>query len=132
CAEALQRNPAEPFETSSFSQEGEDRILARMFEASPKTQGIYVDIGAHHPFRFSNTFLFYQRGWSGLNVDAMPGSMRLFREFRPRDRNRETGVAEVECRLGYHIFSEPALNTFSYELAESYERTPGVERLKVI
>ena len=36
-----------------FSQEGEDIILQRIFER--KKQGFYVDVGAFHPFRFSNT-----------------------------------------------------------------------------
>ena len=58
----------------SFSQEGEDLVLARIFEG--KKNGFYVDIGAHHPTRFSNTHYFYRRGWSGINIDAMPGSMK--------------------------------------------------------
>ena len=37
----------------SYSQEGEDMILNRIFEG--KREGFYVDIGAHHPSRFSNT-----------------------------------------------------------------------------
>ena len=40
--------------------------------------GFYVDIGAFHPYRFSNTFYFYLRGWKGINVDATPNSMLLF------------------------------------------------------
>jgi len=40
----------------SYSQEGEDMILRRLFGKQKK--GFYVDIGAHHPKRFSNTFFF--------------------------------------------------------------------------
>ena len=47
-----------------FSQNGEDLILNRLFEN--KTNGFFVDIGAHHPVRFSNTYLFYLNGWSGI------------------------------------------------------------------
>src|SRR5690242_3324544 len=64
----------------SYSQEGEDRILHSIFETV--ADGFYVDIGAHHPKRFSNTYLFYQRGWRGINVDAMPGSMVRFKRVR--------------------------------------------------
>ena len=35
----------------SYSQEGEDMILRRMFERQQR--GFYVDVGAHHPRRFS-------------------------------------------------------------------------------
>ena len=78
------------FATKSYSQEGEDLLLRRIFEH--QKIGFYVDVGAHHPFRFSNTYLLYKRGWRGINIDAMPGSMRLFRKFRPRDTNIECGV----------------------------------------
>ena len=45
----------------SYSQEGEDMILKRIFEN--QTTGFYVDVGAHHPKRFSNTYYFYKKGW---------------------------------------------------------------------
>ncbi len=44
------------YSTKSYSQEGEDLILHRIFER--KRIGFYVDAGAHHPFRFSNTIFF--------------------------------------------------------------------------
>jgi FkbM family methyltransferase len=100
----------------SWSQEGEDQILRRIFER--KKNGFYLDIGAHHPKRFSNTFLFYKRGWRGINIDAMPGSMRAFQKTRPRDINLELGIGEEQSTLDYYVFNEPALNSFSRELSE--------------
>ena len=35
------------YHSLSFSQEGEDQILHRIFER--QNQGFYVDVGAHHP-----------------------------------------------------------------------------------
>ncbi len=100
----------------SFSQEGEDIIVDNLI--SYKKQGFYVDIGALHPARFSNTMRFYYRGWSGLNVDAMPGSMQLFNKLRPRDINVEAGVSSNGERMIYYKFNEPALNTFDNIKAE--------------
>lgn len=40
--------------------------------------GIYVDVGAFHPTKFSNTHLFYLNGWRGINIEARPGSKKLF------------------------------------------------------
>jgi FkbM family methyltransferase len=94
-----------------YGQDGEDLILDRMLER--QADGFYVDVGAHHPVRFSNTYLFYRRGWRGINVDAQPGSMRLFRSKRPRDINLECGVAAAAGQATYYQFNEPALNTFS-------------------
>lgn len=99
----------------SYSQEGEDLILSRLLD--DKEDGFYVDIGAHHPVRFSNTYFFYKKGWRGINIDAMPGSMRAFNIIRPRDINLETPVSDEPCRLTYYMFDEPALNGFSEDLS---------------
>jgi len=100
----------------SYSQEGEDMILRRLFEKQKK--GFYVDVGAHHPKRFSNTFFFYKKGWRGINIDAMPNSMCLFNKIRPRDINIEISISDKKQKLKYYMFNEPALNGFSKELAE--------------
>lgn len=99
----------------SYSQEGEDMILRKLFES--QTGGIYVDVGAHHPKRFSNTYYFYKKGWQGINIDAMPGSMKLFDKFRPRDTNIEKSISDKKKILTYYAFNEPALNGFSKELS---------------
>jgi FkbM family methyltransferase len=107
----------------SWSQEGEDMILRRIFEK--KENGFYVDVGAHHPKRFSNTYFFYKRGWRGINVDAMPGSMKLFSKLRRRDKNIEVGISSKEGYLDYYIFNEPALNGFSKEISNDRDKKSG-------
>jgi FkbM family methyltransferase len=100
----------------SYAQEGEDMILRRIFEG--QMEGFYVDVGAHHPKRFSNTYLFYKMGWRGINIDAMPSSMKLFNRVRPRDINIEKPISDKKEILTYYSFNEPALNGFSKELSE--------------
>lgn len=104
------------WENRSWSQEGEDQILRRIFER--QSTGFYVDVGAHHPKRFSNTYLFYRYGWRGINIDAMPGSMLAFEKSRPRDINLELGIGAEEDTLDYYVFNEPALNGFSKEISQ--------------
>lgn len=60
----------------AYSQEGEDLVLNRIF--GEQATGYYVDVGAHHPFRFSNTAIFYKKGWCGINIDPLPGSKFCF------------------------------------------------------
>ena len=105
-----------PLGRLSYSQEGEDLILARLLGASA-ARGFFVDVGAHHPVRFSNTYYFYRRGWRGINIDPLPGTEFRFRRMRPRDITLECGVAAKPGVLTYHSFNEPALNTFSEEEA---------------
>ncbi|MGZ4057278.1 MAG: FkbM family methyltransferase [Bacteroidia bacterium] len=100
---------------SSYSQEGEDMVLERFFE--DRRTGFFIDIGAHHPTRFSNTYHFYQKGWRGINIDATPGSMIPFNKIRPGDKNIEMGVSSKEGEMVYFLFDEPALNTFNEERA---------------
>lgn len=94
----------------SYAQEGEDLLLTRIFESAQA--GFYVDVGAYHPKRFSNTFLFYKKGWRGINIDARPGSMLYFNKERPRDINLEIGVSKYAQELTYYMYSEPAYNGF--------------------
>ena len=105
------------YSLKSYSQEGEDMILKRLFEKQEK--GFYVDVGAHHPKRFSNTYYFYKKGWNGINIDAMPNSMKLFNKIRPRDINIEKPISDEKQILTYYAFNEPALNGFSKELSDS-------------
>jgi FkbM family methyltransferase len=102
----------------AFSQEGEDLLLKRIFQ--DQQTGFYVDVGAHHPVLFSNTLLLYLRGWRGINMDAMPGSMELFRQMRPLDINIECGVSDREGDLTYYCFDHPALNTFDPRTVDAF------------
>ncbi len=115
------------FYVKSYSQEGEDLILARML--GEKKEGFYIDVGAHHPKRFSNTFLFYKRGWRGINIEARPGSKKLFDKIRPRDINVEAPISSEDKILKYYMFNEPALNSFSKEISNSRN---GLEDYKII
>ena len=97
-----------------FSQEGEDMVLSRLF--LHQRAGFYVDIGAHHPQKYSNTYSFYRQGWRGINIDAMPGSMAPFQALRPNDINLEIPIAKAPAELTFYIYNNPALNTFSETL----------------
>ena len=54
-------------------------------------------------------------------MDAMPGSMKLFNNIRPRDINIEKPISDKKQTLTYYAFNEPALNGFSKELSEKRE-----------
>ena len=111
----------------SYSQEGEDMVLSRYFEG--QKSGFYVDVGAHHPSRFSNTFKSYMRGWSGINIDATPGSMRAFSKVRSRDINLEIAIGESNDGLHFYEFNEPALNSFTTELSRFRDQDDSPYRI---
>jgi len=105
------------FYLKSYSQDGEDLILYSFLKYQPS--GFFVDVGAHHPFRFSNTFIFYKKGWKGINIDAAPGSMKLFKKHRPRDINLEVGISDKPETKEFYIFDEPAINSFDKTLSNN-------------
>ena len=96
--------------TVSWSQKGEDIALLSIFEGMPA--GSYLDIGAHHPSRFSVTRHLYQRGWHGVNVEANRQLIEAFVRERPRDVNVCVAVGEKD-NYQFTIFDEPAISTIN-------------------
>ncbi len=96
----------------SFSQYSEDTLI---YPLIPQKSGFYVDIGAYHPWRNSNTYKLYLRGWSGLTIEPNPDIAPLFRRVRPRDIHLTMGVAAQAGELEYFRFEEPKLNSFRSE-----------------
>lgn len=76
-----------------FSQFGED-IFIRNFFAAQK-EGVFVDVGCFHPYYASNTARLYFKGWRGLSVDMDERKIRLFRFFRPGDKNVAAAVSNM-------------------------------------
>jgi FkbM family methyltransferase len=66
----------------SYAQNFEDVMLNRCF---PGNSGFYVDIGAHDPDIDSVTRAFYERGWTGINIEPLPAMVARLRERRPKD-----------------------------------------------
>ncbi len=111
-----------------YSQEGEEIILRRFFKFS--NTGFFVDIGAHHPQKFSNTYKLYVLGWRGINIDATPGSMELFKKYRPGDINIEAAIADNEDTLTFYEFNEAALNSFDREKVKKIDPSLGYRIIK--
>lgn len=110
------------FATKIYSQEGEDILIKRIFDQ--KANGFFIDIGAHHPFRFSNTKLLYNKGWNGINIDANPDLEKLFKKYRPNDIYINVGVGIEPGILTYYQYDHPALNTFVESVVSSRSVKP--------
>jgi len=75
----------------SYSTSGEDVLLNYIL--ANKKNGFFIDIGAYHPIKSSNTHRFYIAGWKGINIDAEKDKIEFFNEMRPRDIN-------INCMIG--------------------------------
>ena len=101
----------------SFAQNGEAVVLQRAFALNPR--GFYVDIGANHPVDDSVTKAFYDRGWSGINVE--PGKIfHELRRARPRDINVQAAVSNQSGEMTFYEFEGAlsGLSTASEDVAE--------------
>ena len=101
----------------SYAMDGED-IAINLFNKK-KDKGFYVDIGAHHPIQRSNTYLLFEKGWEGINIDVNKFSIDLFNFLRPEDLNLQIAVSDKEGELSFYYqkkFSQ--LNTTDKEIAK--------------
>ena len=117
------------YRRTSFSQDGEDLVLFSFYEDQKGYKGFYIDVGAHNPFRFSNTAFFYRRGWSGINIEPTPDLIPAFHRHRRRDINLNIAISNSNEHLTFYMFDEPALNSFDAQISEFRDQTT---RYKII
>jgi len=101
-----------------FSHTGEDILLNGVLKNKP--YGFYIDIGAYDPIHYSNTYLFFVRGWNGINIDANPDFIKKFNQSRPKDINISAGVSDKPGELIYYQYKNGVFNTFSKEKMKQY------------
>ena len=117
----------------SYAQCGEDMILDCIFRGFNIKNGSYLDIGAHHPYYFSNTQFLYTKGFSGVNCEPNPYLHKTFVSKRKRDKNLNVGVSiyDEDIELDFYIMNPPTLSTFVKEEAERYAALEGHQIVKV-
>ncbi len=93
----------------SYSQNYEDLEIEKLL----KPQGRYLEIGAYHPTRLSNTYRLYKKGWTGIVVEPNPDVKKIFEKIRPEDKFLNIGISENGGSLKYYQYLIPALNTFN-------------------
>jgi FkbM family methyltransferase len=111
------------FSRASYSQSGEDMIVDFALKAMRIDNPSYLDIGANHPFVFSNTYHFYTKGCFGVSVEPDPRLHALLVKKRPKEVHLNLGVSAGKAeKLPFFIMSNSTLNTFSEEEALRYSR----------
>jgi FkbM family methyltransferase len=114
-------HPDQLFGDKTYAQHGDDIIIRAIFYSLGIATPSYLDVGAHHPERISNTKLFYDSGSRGINVEPNPTLYQAFLEQRPQDINLNVGVGiKSEFREFYMIDSESGRNSFLKEVAEGF------------
>lgn len=104
--------------TVSYAQNLEDIMLLRAFKGVER--GFYVDVGAWSPVEDSVTKLFYDLGWSGINIEPVKHWHARLKKERPRDVNLRIAAGARRGRASIHVVGETGLSTVSDELSARY------------
>lgn len=102
----------------SYAQNFEDVILWRALKSIPK--GFYIDVGAWSPDVDSVTRAFYERGWSGINIEPNPEFHILLCKHRPRDENLKVAIDDKPGVLTMNFVSDTGLSTLNHSIAEKH------------
>lgn len=103
----------------SYAQYGEDLVLWQALKDI--SNGFYIDVGAAHPSNESVTKLFYDKGWTGINIEPRPEAAELFKTNRPNDLNLQMAISdEGDSLLLHEIPGQVGLSTSLGHLADSY------------
>ncbi len=102
------------------SQTGEDLILETLMPQ--KRNGFFVDVGANHPIKFNNTFLFHNKGWTGINIEPNPSKINLFKILRRNDMNINMGVGLEKSEMDFYVLKPSTLSTFDKKSADEYQK----------
>ena len=110
-----------PFKT--YSAWGEDIIVSRIYRIGrfkkKNYKGVFVDVGCNHPVIGNTTYLLYQRGWSGLNIDLTADNIILCNRLRKRDTNIQRAISDEVGEIESYIFDPGSgLNTLDKEAAD--------------
>lgn len=103
-----------PYVKRIYAQDAEELYLLEKIsvEYGQDYKGFYVDIGAHHPYRLSNTHWAYMRGWRGINIEPNADAIELFMKVRDKDINVNCGIGYEEKIMKYYKFEDSSFNTF--------------------
>ncbi len=102
----------------SYAQHAEDVMLYRALRHVDK--GFYIDVGAHDPEYFSVTKAFYDRGWSGINVEPEAECYQRLLQQRVRDTNLRVLAGEEEGSADFFEVEGTGLSTLDAQLAAEH------------
>jgi FkbM family methyltransferase len=103
----------------SYAQNGEDVVLWRALH--PVTPGRYVEVGANDPKTHSISKAFYDRGWSGIDIEPVPSLAAAFREARPRDVVVEAAITSDDAdEVVLHVIEDTGLSTLRDDIGAEH------------
>lgn len=104
--------------SASYAIGGVDLLLGLLLR--DVKSGLYLDVGANHPMRYSNTYRLYQEGWKGVAVDGNADFAPLWRSVRPRDEFVCALVSEEVKEITFDVFPDSTMSTIDPDTSRRY------------
>jgi FkbM family methyltransferase len=105
----------------SYAQNGEDAVLARVL--ADVDRGRYIDVGANDPDTHSVTRAFYDRGWSGINIEPVLAVHARLEAARTRDVNLAVAAGRIDGTIDLGEIAETGLSTTDPGVAARHGRS---------
>ncbi len=84
------------------------------------TRAFFIDVGANAPMADSVTYLFYERGWRGINIEPVAQWFDMLAEIRPDDINLNAAIADTAESLMLYDVPDTGLATADPAIAERH------------
>lgn len=115
---------------NSYSHRREDLLIDALLNCKPI--GTYVDIGANDPTVINNTKRFYDRGWSGINVEPNPHKYKLLVQERERDINLNAAASDTESTVPFYILGHDPASSIGLDIAKTQSKYFKTEIKEVV
>jgi len=102
-----------------WSQDGEDAFLAEHLRPYIN-DGFFVDVGANHPSKLSNTYRLYCMGMRGILVEPDAALCRVLRTWRPDDVVVRSAISERDGIMPFYYMYPHVFSTLSEEVCKQY------------
>ena len=106
-----------------YSQNQEEIYIVNYFGSK---KGNFLDIGAWHPFEFSNTRRLYEYGWSGIYVEPSPICYKNFvKEYQLESKIKLLNCAitpNISGKINFYEANGDALSTCNIEHKNNWEK----------
>lgn len=108
----------------SYAQNFEDIRLWRALKHFEN--GFYIDVGANQPTVDSVTKAFYERGWTGINIEPVQIYHDALCQERPKDINLQCVAGDNAEALTFYAIADTGLSTVEASVAKQH-RDAGMD-----
>ena len=114
----------------SYAQNYEDVMLWRALKHV--AHGFYIDVGAAWPDQDSVTKLFFDAGWSGMNIEPNPDLIQCYNIQRPHDINLELALSDTPGTQTMGFIDKTGLSSLENHVIQAHSKHGYAIQEKVV